>query len=293
MLESMTGYGRGEYTSGELRAIVEIRSVNYRYCEISLKMPAQLNNFEQPLKDEVYKKIKRGKVTATVELEHPAEAMQPVQVREDALKTRLQTLKKVCEISGISDPVRLEHLLVFPELFDVAENDPDLLKLQQNVVEKAMMKAVDELLNMRRNEGKNLQKDLEERMESLKSHCNHIRENEKDRIVDSRDRLRERLEQLLENNRIEEDRIEQEITIMADRLDISEELVRMDSHIAYFRECLLTDASQGKKLNFILQEMHREVNTIGSKAAHSGISRKVVEMKEIIENIREQIQNIA
>lgn len=293
MLESMTGYGRGDATSDNFRATVEMRSVNNRYCEISLKLPAQLQKIEQVLKDAIQKKTSRGKIGVTVELEYHAEEALPVHIREDELQKRLKTLEKVREIAGITEPVKLEHLLEFKELFEATEIEPELLEEQQKVVEQAVFMALDELLKMRRNEGRNLQKDLEQRMNLLEGYCNDVKINEKDRIREVHQRLSERLGQLLEDSRVEEERIEQEIAIMADRLDISEELVRMSSHISYFRESLQSKDSQGKKLNFILQEMHREVNTIGSKANHAGISRKVVEMKDIIENIREQIQNIA
>jgi uncharacterized protein (TIGR00255 family) len=293
MLESMTGYGRGEHTTEHYRATAEIRSVNFRYCEISLKMPSQLHTFEQPLKEQVQKNVKRGKISLTVDLDHHTSEEEPVHIREEALMTRIKTLEKIREAAGISEPVRLEHLLVFEDLFELTEDDPDLLREQQEAVESAVMKAVGELLEMRRREGRMLQKDLEERMELLAGYCVEVREGEKERIQDARKRMTERLAQLLEDNRVDEERIEQEIAILADRLDISEELVRMDAHISYFSECLQEKELQGKKLNFILQEMHREVNTIGSKANSTAISRTVVGMKEIIENIREQIQNIA
>ena len=293
MLESMTGYGRGEHTTEHYRATAEIRSVNFRYCEISLKMPSQLHTFEQPLKEQVQKNVKRGKISLTVDLDHHTSEEEPVHIREEALMTRIKTLEKIREAAGISEPVRLEHLLVFEDLFELTEDDPDLLREQQEAVESAVMKAVGELLEMRRREGRMLQKDLEEHMELLAGYCVEVREGEKERIQDARKRMTERLAQLLEDNRVDEERIEQEIAILADRLDISEELVRMDAHISYFSECLQEKELQGKKLNFILQEMHREVNTIGSKANSTAISRTVVGMKEIIENIREQIQNIA
>ncbi len=293
MLESMTGYGRGEHTTEHYRATAEIRSVNFRYCEISLKMPSQLHIFEQPLKEKVQKNVKRGKISLTVDLDHHTSEEEPVHIRKEALMTRIKTLEKIREAAGINDPVRLEHLLVFEDLFELTEDDPDLLREQQEAVESAVMKAVGELLDMRRREGRMLQIDLEERMELLAGYCVDVREGEKERIQDARKRMTERLAQLLEDNRVDDERIEQEIAILADRLDISEELVRMDAHISYFAECLRDAELQGKKLNFILQEMHREVNTIGSKANSSAISRTVVGMKEIIENIREQIQNIA
>ncbi len=292
MLESMTGYGRGEEISGNLRAFAEIRSVNYRYCEISLKLPSSLYTFEQSLKERIQNKIHRGKISVNVEVEHHT-GDEPVPIQEEAVKKRLQALEKIRQTAGISDPVKLEHLLVFEELFETTEKDPELLEVQHDTVTKAVIKAVDELLEMRRSEGSHIQNDLEKRMMLLQKHCEDIRKNEKERIAEIRKKMTERLDKLLEDNRVDENRVEQEIALMVDRLDISEELVRMDSHIIYFRECLQSEASQGKKLNFILQEMHREVNTIGSKANNSSISRGVVEMKEIVENIREQVQNIA
>ncbi|MEX0680266.1 MAG: YicC/YloC family endoribonuclease [Balneolales bacterium] len=293
MLESMTGYGRGEHTSENYHAVSEIRSVNYRYFEISMKLPSQLQHLEQRLRENVQKKISRGKLSLTVQLDHLAADIKPAHIQEDLLKAKIAILEQVRKLAGIKDPVRLEHLLTFEELFEVSENDPDILKKQFKVVETAIVRSVDQLLEMRRNEGRNLQKDLEQRMSLLRQYCTTIGKNEKERINDGKLRMHERISQLLESERIDEERLEQEIAFMADRLDISEELVRMDSHIEYFTECLKSDTSQGKKLNFILQEMHREVNTIGSKANHTGISHAVVEMKEIIENIREQIQNIA
>ncbi len=293
MLESMTGYGRGEHTTQHYRARAEIRSVNFRYCEISLKMPSQLHTIEQPLKEQVQKSVKRGKISLTVDLEHHTTEEESVHIREDALMKRIKTLEKIREAAGIAEPVRLEHLLVFEELFELTEDDPDLLKEQHEAVEKAVMHAVGQLLDMRRREGRMLQNDLEQRLAMLAGYCVEVRNGEKERIQEAKTRMTERLEQLLEDNRVDELRIEQEIAILADRLDISEELVRMDAHISYFTECLQENELQGKKLNFILQEMHREVNTIGSKANSTAISRTVVGMKEIIENIREQIQNIA
>ena len=293
MLESMTGYGRGEYATEHYRATAEIRSVNFRYCEISLKLPSPLLIFEQPLKEKVQKSVKRGKISLTVELEHHTSEEEPVHIQEEALRIRIKTLEKVREAAGITDPIRLEHLLVFEDLFELTENDPELLQEQYDAVEKAVMASVDELLDMRRSEGRNLQKDLEERLKLLADHCNEVRDGEKERILEAKRRMSERLAMLLDDNRVDEERIEQEIAILADRLDISEEMVRMDSHISYFTDCLKDNELQGKKLNFILQEMHREVNTIGSKANNPAISRNVVGMKEIIENIREQIQNIA
>ncbi len=291
MLESMTGYGRGEHVSENIRAVAEIRSVNYRYSEISIKLPPQLQGYEQPLKEKVQKKVNRGKITLTVQLDYRTPD-NTAYIQEETLKQKIAILEKVRSVAGISDPVRLEHLLVFEELFEPSESDSEILHKQYEVTERAVMDSVERLIEMRQNEGRHLQKDLEQRMALLRAHCESVGSSEKERIVEAKKRLNERLEHLIDG-RVDEDRLEHEIAIMADRLDISEELVRMNSHIHYFAKCMDDQNSQGKKLNFILQEMHREVNTIGSKANHSSISQMVVEMKEIIENIREQIQNIA
>lgn len=293
MLESMTGYGRGEHIGKHVRAIAEIRSVNFRYCEISLKLPSQFHSFEQALKDAVHKRVKRGKISLTVEISHHVSDDEPLHLQVNAIKKRIRTLEQIRTLAGIEDPLKLDHLLVFEDLFELTENNPDLLREQYDTVEKAVMQSVDALLEMRRNEGRNLQEDMEKRLLTIQEYCAAVSGTEKDRILEAKKKLEDRLSLLLDDNKVDHERIEQEIALMADRLDISEELVRMDSHISYFNECLQQSDLQGKKLNFILQEMHREVNTIGSKANSSSISRMVVEMKEAVENIREQIQNIA
>lgn len=293
MLESMTGFGRGEFASDRLRAVAEIRSVNNRYCEISVKLPWQLQNHEQVIREKVHKKLKRGKITITVMLQHLGSTDQQISIPEEALAGRIRTLERIRELAGITEPVKLEHLLSFRELFETGVVDPELIKEQAEVVENAVMEACDELLIMRRQEGLHLQNDLEERVRLLSEHCKTIQSKEKDRLAEAHKKLKERIGQMLEDQRVDPDRMEMEMAILADRLDISEELVRMGAHLNYFSKSLHDDSSQGKKLNFILQEMHREINTIGSKANHSGISHTVVEMKEIIETLREQVQNIA
>ncbi|MDI6400711.1 YicC/YloC family endoribonuclease [Balneolaceae bacterium ANBcel3] len=292
MLESMTGYGRAEHISESIRAVVEIRSVNNRFCEVFIKLPYALHTFEQPLKEIIQKRVSRGKINLMVDLEHLADEADSLKIQESVLKSRLAVLEKAREIAGIKEPVSLAHLLSFDGLFESMENDPEILEKKYETVKTALEKALDDLISMRLNEGKNLQKDLESRLEALEGLCKEVAVQEKERIPEAKEKLQERLQHLMEDSRIDPERLEQEVALLADRLDISEELVRMDSHITYFRECIRNNASQGKKLNFILQEMHREVNTIGSKANHPVISKLVVEMKDLIETIREQIQNI-
>lgn len=293
MLESMTGYGRAEHSEDNIKAIAEVSSVNFRYCEIVFKMPECLHHFEPTLKMAIQKKIGRGKINISVRLEDHSSESKDFHLEKELLSKRILAIKKIGEFAGISEPIKFEHLLQFDDIFDFFKQDTGLMEKKILAAETAVTNAVDMLIKMRKKEGMYLQADLEKRIEQLKKHCNMVEKSEKNRIHDVKQKLEERLSQLLGGFSFDKERLEQEVVLMADRLDISEEMVRMNAHISFFLESLESGVSSGKKLNFILQEMHREVNTMGSKANNSQISRNVVEMKEIIENLREQIQNIS
>lgn len=293
MIESMTGFGRAEQSSDTFHARVELRSVNNRYCEVSIKLPAYLQPTEQMLKDRLQKHLKRGKISVSIDLQRLQNAPVDMSINEDELRQKLAVLQAVKERAGIQGAVTLDHLLAFRDLFEPVQVRQEISDNEMNLLLAALDQAAGEMLAMRRQEGAHLLSDLQQRIDALRSLCAEIGRLEKERVPAARDRLNERIAQLLaDRSKIDSDRLEQEIALQADRLDISEELVRMQAHIAYFEEMLQHETSQGKKLNFILQEMHREVNTIGSKANHGEISRYVVEMKELVENMREQIQNI-
>lgn len=293
MLESMTGFGRGTASRDGLMATAEIRSVNNRYLEYTFRLPETLQNYENEFKKIVQGSIARGKLNVSIQIEQAGENLPDITVDPEMTRGYVHLLEQLRNHAGISEPVRLDHLLQFKEVFTTRELNSDMEEQRVQIARKAMEQAVHELKKMRVNEGEELKKDMQTRIDQIAESCRQVNRMADQRIQDARKRLNERVNTLLDKERIDEQRLEQEIVLLAEKLDISEELVRMDSHIQYFREFMQSDTSTGRKLNFLLQEMHREINTMGSKANSSDISYHVVNMKEIIENIREQIQNIA
>lgn len=294
MLESMTGFGRAEYNSNGVRALAEVRSVNYRYTETSFRLPQQINNYETRLKETVLKHIERGKLNITIELELEDEELVNIQLNKPIARAYKNLLEELRDEAQLDEPVSINQLLQFKEIFASREISEEEMERLVSAAESALDKACSELSDMRLKEGERLKTDLLERIEQIAGHRDKIAELAEERVPQAREKLQERIKQLLENpEKVEEDRLEQEIAMLSDRLDISEELVRLESHLHFFRQSTEASKSSGRKLNFLTQEIHREVNTIGSKANHAGISHHVVEIKEILENIREQVQNIA
>lgn len=294
MLESMTGFGRAEYNDNGVRALAEVRSVNYRYTETSFRLPQELQNFESQLKDVVLQHIERGKVNITIELELQEEDLFKVQLNPTAAKAYKKLLEDLRRETDTEEEVRIEHLLQFKEIFGGKELSASEQERMVDTAQKALDQACRELSDMRIKEGERLKEDLTKRIDQIAEHRDKIAELAEHRVPEARRKLQERIQSLLQDqNKVEEERLEQEIALLADRLDISEEVVRLESHLHFFRKSMNAEKSAGRKLNFLVQEIHREVNTIGSKAGNADISHHVVEIKEILENIREQVQNIA
>ncbi len=291
MLESMTGFGRGEYTQSGYTAIAELRSVNNRYLETSYRLPQALQHFEPKFKELIQTYIERGKVNISLQLEASGDDIS-MQLNDAKVSSYVDLLTVLKDKAGIKEPITLSHLLEFKELFtsrDISDEDEDLLL---EVSKKALDEALKELKDMRLHEGAVLQKDLAERIASIRTHFDEVKKLSESRIPEVRTKLRDRVLQLIDKDEVDYERLELEITILADKMDISEEIVRMDAHLDYFLENLNAKTSTGRKLNFLLQEMHREANTIGSKANDAAIAHEVVAIKELLENIREQIQNV-
>ncbi len=290
----MTGFGRAEYNDNGIRALAEARSVNYRYTETSLRLPQELQNFESQLKDVVLQHIERGKINITIELELQEEDLFKVQLNPTAAKAYKKLLEDLRRETDTAGEVRIEHLLGFKEIYGGKELSASEQERMISTAKKALDQACRELSEMRIKEGERLQEDLKTRIDQIAEHRDKIASLAEHRVPEARRKLKERIQTLLQDqNKVEEDRLEQEIALLADRLDISEEVVRLESHLHFFRTSMNSEKSAGRKLNFLVQEIHREVNTIGSKAGNADISHHVVEIKEILENIREQVQNIA
>lgn len=291
MLESMTGFGRGECSQGGYKATAELRSVNNRFLEITARLPQSLQAHEYVFKEAIQAYLERGKVSLSVQLELADEAIS-LELNEEKVTSYVHLLTRLQEIAGTNEEISLKHLLEFKEVFksrDLDEEDTDTLLA---IAKQAVDLALQEIKKMREHEGAVLQKDLAERIQLIRQHFEKVRSLADGRVDEVRTRLRERILQLIQKDDVDSDRLELEITILADKMDISEEIVRMSAHLDYFMENLNSDKSTGRKLNFLLQEMHREANTIGSKANDAPIAHEVVAIKELLENIREQIQNV-
>ena len=291
MILSMTGYGRGEVQGKSFTVITEARSVNNRFLEVSLRAPKLISVREQEIKEIARRFLSRGKVNMTVSLESDNNGTASLSVNKASAKAHYQLLNQLRKILKLRETVKLEHVLQFSEIFDV-DSDEALDDEEWDVVIRSVTMALQQLQEMREGEGRELSNDMLQRIDVIDSAVDFIESKSRERVPLERERLRERVQQILHADEIDERRLELELVLLSDKLDVTEECVRLRSHIKYFRESASGKDPSGRKLGFLLQEMHREINTIGSKASDSEISQKVIGLKEEVEKIREQIQNI-
>jgi uncharacterized protein (TIGR00255 family) len=291
MISSMTGYGHGEASEGGITSVAEVRSVNSRYFEVNTRLPRSLSLRENDVREIVRAKAGRGKINVVVSVDRESANCIPLKINKAAARSYVKLLNDLRKASGIKEKVTLDHLLKFSEVMEAGEVE-SADEQEWTVAQKALSKALGELKLMRQKEGNELRKDLESRIQSLEGKINSIEKLSRERIPEQRARLRERIQQLLTNGTVDENRLELEIALLADKLDVTEECVRFRSHNKFFLEALINEESAGRKLNFLVQEMNREANTIGSKAAEATIAHVIVEVKEELEKIREQLQNV-
>ncbi len=291
MMTSMTGYGRGEAAAGGIAVSAELRSVNGRYLEVLSRLPRSLALRESELRDQVRRRILRGKVTLTISVERGADGSAPLKVDVASARAYYRLLNDLRKAVRLKQTVRLEHLLQFSDIFeprDLESSGDEEWVVAQEAVEKAL----DALLVMRKAEGEGLQRDFDARLTILSGLADRIEEYSKAQVPRERERLRERIAQILEREPVDEGRLEMELAILAEKLDVTEECVRFRSHLSFFRQAMTSPEAAGRKLNFLVQEMNREINTMGSKSSDTEIAHCVVQGKEELEKIREQLQNI-
>ena len=292
MITSMTGYGRSEVSRKGLIVVTELRSVNSRFLEIGTRLPRALSLRENDVKELVRKKTSRGNINVVVTIEHSNDNEIPLRVNRPAAKAYYKLLNELRKSVNIRKPISLENLLQFSEVLEPEELDPND-DAEWNLVVETLNKALDDLKAMRMKEGSELNRDLRQRIENLSRAIDDIAHESKQRIPEERKRLQERITQLLDDaSIIDERRLEFEIALLADKLDVTEECVRFRSHNTLLIDALNNEEAAGRKLNFLLQEMNREANTIGSKSFDASISHKAISIKEELERIREQLQNI-
>ncbi len=294
MLESMTGYGSAESVESGVRTLVELRSVNNRFAEISVKLPRQLLSFELEVREMIRAHFQRGKIAAFIQVQ--LDDAQPISVsintaKVKAYKELLDTLRREADVDA---PLLLEHLLRFPEIFDNGASSLDHVDEHWPFVKNLLQEAIERLKAMRRREGEELSGDFIRRIAEIESTLVLVATLAADNLEAVRKRLAAKVEAVAGKDlAYSRDRLEMELVLAADKLDITEELTRFASHNKFFLEELQNDESgTGRKLNFLLQEQLREANTIASKSQNAEICQKIVQIKEDLEKIREQLQNI-
>jgi uncharacterized protein (TIGR00255 family) len=290
-MNSMTGYGKADSKKNDLAISVEISSVNNRFLEYFLRLPKQFMFLEPKVKDLLASRLSRGKINLTVNYEDCGAGIDQFSVNKnlsDEIYKRLSDLKKRYHLAG---EIEIGHLVGFTDIFKF-EKVNNLEKKIWPVVKDAMDKALDEMIAMRAKEGAHLRKDMLSRLNILSRNIAKIEKLAPENLAVYRDKLTRRIKDVMDGKLVNGARIEEEISFLAERSDITEECVRFKSHLRQFKTDINQTGPVGKRLNFILQELNREANTIGSKTASSEISKIGFELKEEIEKIREQVQNI-
>ncbi len=291
MIKSMTGFGRCEVTEGERKVIVEMKSVNHRYLDVNIKMPKKLNFFEAAIRSELKNYIQRGKVDLFITYEDYTESNVCVKYNRELAAEYMKYLSQMAEDFSLDNDIRVSALSRYPEIFTMEEQTLDEEELWQ-LLKRAVKSAAEEFVAARVREGENLRNDLIAKLDGMLTHVDYITERSPQIIAEYKQKLEDKVKELLEDTKVDENRLLMEVTIFADRVCVDEELVRLRSHIETTRDNLLQGGSVGRKLDFIAQEMNREANTILSKTSDLEISAHAIELKTEIEKVREQIQNI-
>ena len=291
MILSMTGYGKGTASNGKWQADVEVKSINSRYLEVFLKYPPLLANKEYELRELIKSKIRRGKLNVSIQIKKNGFEDEAVSLDESRLKNYLALIKKIKKSAKITDKIKLDHILMSRDIFSASVEE--ISESDFEVIKKSILLSLDSLMQMKKNEGNELEKDLKKRVKSIEKYLDLIEKDAQPSVGEHFAKYKEKVKNLLEDNtNINNDRLETELAMMAERADITEECVRLRSHIKFLLSSMDKEEDPGRKLNFLCQEMNREANTISAKTLSTVITHNSVHIKEEIERIREQIQNI-
>ena len=292
MIASMTGYGRGELRNGDCEIVAEVRSVNNRFLDVQLKLPRGYFHYEQEVKNIIRNYVTRGRINVFVGLKTSSDENGiGLAINQEPAKVYWKLITQLKKEFKIRGPVKLEHLLQFPDIITYEENN-GANEATWKLIENALTIALENLHEMRKREGQELANDLGGRIQALNGQIDQIEKISEGRISEELEKLRQRVKEILSVEGVDEARMETEIALMINRIDVTEECVRFRSHNKMFLDIMNAEEGGGRKLNFLLQEMTREANTIGAKANQADIAHLVVEIKEEVEKIREQVQNI-
>lgn len=291
MIKSMTGFGRSTYENDGREYIVEIKSVNNRFNDINIKMPRNLNYLEEKIRKQILSNISRGKVEVSIQLNNNSDLGKKINLNTDIANRYIEELKKLTEETNIIDNINIMDIAKFPDVLNIKIDEE-----AEEIIEKelfiALDSAIDSFLDMRQKEGSKIKVDLENRIEVIKQKIEQISSISAGLVDEYVVKLETRIKELLKTDVVDQTRLAQEVVIYSDKCSVEEEITRLKSHISQFLNLLNENIAIGKKLDFLIQEMNRETNTIGSKANNLEITNFVVDIKTELENIREQIQNI-
>lgn len=292
MVKSMTGFGRGEAASVDYKITVEAKSINNRYLEVIPRMPRQIMALEDPVKKFVNQQVQRGRVDVFITLEETEERQKTLKTDKELALAYYKSMKEIAELCGIEDTVTMEHMVKMPGIFSMEKNDDDLEAIWV-LLQEALSIAMKNLVEMRQVEGNKLSVDLLNRRLTVIDFVKEIDERAPQVVIEYKEKLQTRIEELLADKALlDEAKFANEVAYFADRASITEEVIRLDSHLAQLKDLLSGNDVVGRKLDFLMQELNREINTIGSKANDLQISRRVIDVKSELEKIREQVQNI-
>ena len=290
MIKSMTGYGKSNMSKNLREYQVEIKSVNHRYLDVSIKMPRSLSYLEEEIKKAVSAKLTRGKVDVFITFNNNSLEGRDIKVNTEIARMYIKELRDLAESEGIVADIPVTEISKLPDVLTIQNNQDD--ETIKNELLEVTNKAIENLVGMRKIEGEKIAQDLFTRIQDIDGKVKKISSLSTGLIEDYVVKLNTRIKELLQDQEIDEARLAQEVVIYADKCSIEEEVTRLNSHVYQFRELLNSNEAVGKKLDFMIQEMNRETNTIGSKANNLEITNEVINMKTQLENIREQVQNI-
>ncbi len=291
MIKSMTGFGRAEYADANQKFSVEIKSVNHRYLDMTIKMPKKLNFFEAAIRNELKNYIQRGKVDVFITYEDFTENNVGIKYNKDVAAEYLKYLKQMSEEFNLDCDIRVSTLSRYPEVFTMEDADINEEEIWAGL-QKTLREAAEKFVDARIKEGENLKNDLIDKLDGMLANVAYIKERAPHIIEEYKAGLIEKIKDLLGDTKVDEGRLLMEVTIFADKVCVDEEIVRLTSHIETTKKTLQEGGSCGRKLDFIAQEMNREANTILSKANDLSTSDCAIGLKTEIEKVREQIQNI-
>lgn len=289
-MKSMTGFGRASLESNGKNYIIEIKTVNNKYSDITVKSPKRLSFMEDRIRKQIANRITRGKVEVSVSFFDFSNKSKNVVLNKEIAKEYIKQLKEIADENNLSENISVVEIAKLPDILNSIDSDND-----EEITSEALQclnMALDSLIEMRKAEGENIKQDLLVRIERVQNLVDKIAENSKGIVEEYVSKLEKRVKEILKTDVVDENRIAQEAVIYADKTSIEEELTRLNSHIVQFKELVNSDGPVGKKLDFMIQEMNRETNTIGSKAGSGEITKAVIDLKVELEDIREQIQNI-